>query len=321
MTVKLIGKHEKDSRANRDAYIEAMIELMDQDERYVHIDCDLEGCINVKKLRAAHGDRVFNVGIAEANGVGTAAGMAASGLIPFVHSFGAFASRRVFDQAFLSVGFSGFPVHIVGSDPGICSAFNGATHTALEDAGLYMSVPGFIVVDSADYAQTKSMVKALAASGKPSYIRLVRKGIVKVYEDGSEFEIGKGYQLRDGNDVTIVASGILVDEALKANEPLAAEGIAARIIDMPTWKPLDEEILLKAAEETGAIVTAENHTVACGLGSAVANLFAKKRPTPMEFVGVDERYGQVGPQDFLVKEYHLTGEDIAAAAKKAIERK
>ena len=260
MAYTLIGKHEKDSRANRDAYIEAMIELMDADEKVVHVDCDLESCINVKKLRAAHDDKVFNMGIAEANGIGVAAGMAASGLKPFVHSFGAFASRRVFDQAFLSVGFSQFPVHIIGSDPGICSAFNGATHTALEDAGLYLNVPGMIVVDCADFAQTKSLVKALAASGKPSYLRLVRKGIVKVYEDGSEFEIGKGYQIREGSDVTLVASGIEVDEALKANELLAAEGIQARVIDMPTWKPLDTEILLKAAEETGAVVACENHT-------------------------------------------------------------
>ena len=321
MAYTLIGKHEKDSRANRDAYIEAMIELMDADEKVVHVDCDLESCINVKKLRAAHDDKVFNMGIAEANGIGVAAGMAASGLKPFVHSFGAFASRRVFDQAFLSVGFSQFPVHIIGSDPGICSAFNGATHTALEDAGLYLNVPGMIVVDCADFAQTKSLVKALAASGKPSYLRLVRKGIVKVYEDGSEFEIGKGYQIREGSDVTLVASGIEVDEALKANELLAAEGIQARVIDMPTWKPLDTEILLKAAEETGAVVVCENHTTVSGLGSVIANFYAGCRPTPMEFVGVTERYGQVGPQDFLVKEYHLDAESIAEAARKAMNRK
>ena len=321
MSFKLIGKHEKDKRANRDGYVEAMLELMAEDEKVVHVDCDLMNCINTGKLLKAYPERTFNAGIAEANAVGVASGLAASGLTAFVHSFGIFASRRVFDQAFLSVGYSELPVHILGSDPGVTAAFNGATHMPFEDCALYLTVPNFVVIDTADIAQTKSLTKKLAACPKPSYQRLSRKGFVTVYEDGSEFEIGKGYVLREGKDVTLIASGIMVDEALKAQEALEAKGISAKVIDMPTWKPLDEELILAAAEETGAIVTCENHQINCGLGAQISYLLAQKRPTPQEFIGIQNRFGQVGPQDFLMKEYNLLAEDIVKAAEKVIARK
>ncbi len=321
MSIELIGKHEKDKRANRDGYVAAMMELMEADNKVCHVDCDLESCINTTKLAKAFPTRTINVGIAEQNGMGVAAGMAATGLTVFMHSFGCFSSRRAFDQAFLAVAYEECPVHIVGSDPGVTAAFNGGTHMPFEDCGLYMNVPNMVIVDTADYAQTYSLTKKLAACDKPSYQRLIRKGFVTVYADGSDFEIGKGYELKEGNDVAIIASGIMVDEALKANEILAAEGIAARVIDMPTWKPLDEEIILKAAAECGCIVTAENHQVATGLGSAISNLLIKNSPVPQEFIGIQNRFGQVGPQDFLQKEYNLLAEDIVAAAKKAISRK
>ena len=321
MSVTLIGKHEKDSRANRDGYVEAMLEMMAENDKLVHIDCDLMGCINTGKLLKAYPERTFNAGIAEQNAMGVAAGMAATGLTVFAHSFGCFASRRMFDQAFLSVGYSELPVHVIGSDPGVTAAFNGATHMPFEDCALYMTIPNAVVIDSCDFAQTKSLTQKLAADNRPSYMRLIRKGFTTVYADGSEFEIGKGVTLKTGTDVTIIASGILVDEALKAEEQLAKEGISARVIDMHTWKPLDEELVIKAAQETGCIVTAENHQVSCGLGSAVANVLTEKCLVPLERIGIQNRFGQVGPQDFLMKEYNLTAEDIAAAAKKAIARK
>lgn len=321
MSDTLIGKHEKDSRANRDGYVSAMLEMMADNEKLVHVDCDLMGCINTGKLLAAFPAQAFNAGIAEQNAMGVAAGMAATGLTVFAHSFGCFAARRMFDQAFLSAGYSELPVHVIGSDPGVTAAFNGATHMPFEDCALYMTIPNAVVIDSCDYAQTYALTKQLAKSGSPSYMRLIRKGFTTVYADGSEFEIGKGVTLRDGSDVTIIASGILVDEALKAEEALAAKGVSARVIDMHTWKPLDEELILKAAEETGAIVTAENHQVSCGLGSAIANLLAEKRPTPLERVGIQNRFGQVGPQDFLMEQYNLTAADIVAAAEKAVSRK
>lgn len=321
MSVTLIGKHEPDKRANRDGYIDAMLELMKDDGKVAHIDCDLMGCINSKKLQAAYPERTFNAGIAEQNAVAAAGGMAATGMKVFVHSFGCFASRRAFDQAFLAAGYSGVPVHVIGSDPGVTAAFNGATHMPFEDCALYMTIPDAVVIDACDYAQTYSLTKQLAGVSGVSYLRLIRKSFKTVYADGSKFEIGKGVTLKDGSDVTIIASGILVDEALKAEEQLGKKGYYARVIDMHTWKPLDEELILKAAAETGCIVTAENHQVGSGLGSAVANVLVKNQPVPMEMVGIQNRYGQVGDQAFLMREYQLTSDDIVAAAEKAIARK
>lgn len=321
MSFTLIGKHEKDSRANRDGYVEAMLEMMAENPKLMHVDCDLMGCINTGKLLKAFPAQTFNAGIAEQNAMGVASGMAATGLTVFAHSFGCFAARRMFDQAFLAAGYSELPVHVIGSDPGVCAAFNGATHMPFEDCALYMNIPNAVVIDLCDFAQTKALTRKLAACGSPSYMRLIRKGFTTVYADGSDFEIGKGVTLRDGKDVTIIASGILVDEALKAEEQLAAQGISARVIDMHTWKPLDEELVLRAAAETGCIVTAENHQVGTGLGSAITNLTSAKNPVPVERISIQNRFGQVGPQDFLMQQYNLTAEDIAAAALRAIARK
>ncbi|NBI82341.1 transketolase family protein, partial [Clostridiaceae bacterium] len=267
-------------------------------------------------------ERTFNAGIAEQNAMGVASGMAATGMKVFVHSFGCFAARRMFDQAFLAAGYSELPVHVIGSDPGVTAAFNGATHMPFEDCALYMTIPNAVVIDSCDYVQTKALTEQLARCEKPSYMRLIRKDCIQVYGDGSQFEIGKGVTLRDGGDVTIIASGILVDEALKAAELLeSAQKINARVLDIHTWKPLDEALILKAASETGCIVTAENHQVSCGLGSAVANLLSQKCPIPLERIGIQDRFGQVGPQPFLMEQYNLTAKDIAAAAVKTMSRR
>ena len=271
MSFTLIGKHEKDSRNNRDGYVTAMLDLMEKDSKVMHVDCDLENCINTGKLAKAFPEQTVNAGIAEANAMGVAAGLAATGRTVFMHSFGCFASRRAFDQAF--------------------------------------------------FAQINCLTKKLAASGKFSYMRMIRKGFTTVYGDGSDFEIGKGVTLKEGKDVAIIASGIMVDEALKAQEQLAAEGISAKVIDMFTWKPLDEQLILDSAAECGAIVTAENHQVKVGLGSAVANVVIKNNPVPMEMVGVEDRFGQVGAESFLREEYGLTAAHIVEAAKKAIARK
>lgn len=322
MNFTVIGKHEKDARANRDGYIDAMLDVMEHDETIAHVDCDLMGCINAGKLLKAFPKRTFNAGIAEQNAMGVASGLAATGMKVFVHSFGCFAARRMFDQAFLSAGYSELPVHVIGSDPGVTAAFNGATHMPFEDCALYMTIPNAVVIDSCDYVQTKALTAQLAKCANPSYMRLIRKDCIQVYGDGSQFEIGKGVTLRDGSDVTIIASGILVDEALKAAELLENEqGISARVLDLHTWKPLDEVLILKAASETGCIVTAENHQVSCGLGSSVANLLSQKCPIPLERIGIQNRFGQVGPQAFLMEQYNLTAKDIAAAAVKAMSRR
>ena len=317
MNVKLIGKHEKDSRACRDGLALTLNEMMAEDKSICYVDCDLMGCINTKMLRKNYPDRAFEAGIAEGNAAGVAAGLAATGKKVFFHSFGTFSSRRCYDQIYMSAAYAGLTVHVLGSDAGVTAAFNGGTHMPLEDAAMYLSIPETTVMDPADYAQLESITKGV------TYTRFVRKGIIKVYEDGSEFEIGKGVVLHESDkDVaTIITSGIMVDESLKAYEALAAEGISVRVIDMFTWKPLDEELVIKAAKETGAIVTAENHNVTCGLGSVVANCLAKNAPTIQEFVGVQDQFGQVGPQDFLMDEYGLRAANIVAAVKKAISRK
>lgn len=321
MSFTLIGKHEKDSRANRDGYVTAMQEMMAADSKVCHIDCDLYNCINTAKLEKEFPKQTFNAGIAEANAMGIAAGLTATGRTVFMHSFGCFASRRAFDQAFMSAAYAKLPVHVVGSDPGVCAAYNGGTHMPFEDCALYLSVPDAVVIDPTDYAMIYDLTKKLAASGKFSYMRMIRKGVVKVYDDGAEFEIGKGVTLKEGKDVTIIASGIMVDEALKAQEALEAEGISAKVVDMFTWKPIDEALIVASAKETGAIVVAENHQHNCGLGSEVARVLAKNSPVPMEQVAIMERFGQVGAQNFLQEEYHLMAADIVAAAKKAISRK
>ena len=321
MSFTLIGKHEKDSRANRDGYVTAMEDLMKADRNVVHIDCDLYNCINTAKLEKEFPGQCFNAGIAEADAMGIAAGMTAAGKTAFMHSFGCFASRRAFDQAFMSAAYAQLPVHVLGSDPGVCAAYNGGTHMPFEDCALYLSVPDAIVIDPVDYAQINCLTKKLAASGKFSYMRMIRKAFTTVYADGSDFEIGKGVTLKEGKDVAIIASGIMVDEALKAQEQLASEGISAKVIDMFTWKPLDEQLILDSAKECGAIVTAENHQVKCGLGSAIANVVIKNNPVPMEMVGVEDRFGQVGAESFLREEYGLTAAHIVEAAKKAISRK
>ena len=323
MNVKLIGKHEKDSRACRDGLALALNEMMAKDKSICYVDCDLMSCINTVQLQTNYPDRAFEAGIAEANAMGVAAGLAATGKKVFFHSFGCFASRRVYDQVYMSAAYAGLSVRVLGSDAGVTAAFNGGTHMPLEDAAMYLSIPGTTVLDPADYAQLDSITRSLADVEGVSFTRFVRKGIVKVYDDGSQFEIGKGVTLHESDkDVaTIITSGIMVDESLKAYEALAAEGISVRVLDLFTWKPLDEALVIKAAKETGAIVTAENHNVTCGLGSVVSNCLAKNRPTIQEFVGVQDRFGQVGPQDFLMDEYGLRAANIVAAVKKAISRK
>lgn len=323
MNVKLIGEHKKDSRACRDGLALTLNEMMAEDKSICYVDCDLMGCINTKMLRKNYPDRAFEAGIAEANGAGVAAGLAATGKKVFYHSFGTFSSRRCYDQIYMSAAYAGLSVRVLGSDAGVTAAFNGGTHMPLEDAAMYLSIPETTVLDPADYDQLASITRQLVNVEGVSYTRFVRKGIIQVYGEGSEFEIGKGVVLHESdNDVaTIITSGIMVDESLKAYEALQAEGINVRVIDMFTWKPLDEELVIKAAKETGAIVTAENHNVTCGLGSVVANCLAKNCPTIQEFVGVQDLFGQVGPQDFLMDTYGLRAANIVEAVKKAVARK
>lgn len=323
MKINLIGKHENDKRALRDAMALTVKDLMANDPSVCYVDCDLMGCVNTKQLLELFPGRALEAGIAEGNAAGVAAGMAATGKKVFFHSFGTFSSRRCYDQIYMSAAYADLPVHVLGSDPGVTAAFNGGTHMPLEDGAMYLSIPQSVVFDPCDYEQLAYVTRIQADIPAVTYTRFARKSFVTVYGEGTEFQCGKGVVLHESaaDQATVIASGIMVDEALKAYEALAAEGIAVRVIDMFTWKPLDEELVVKAARETGAVVTAENHNVTCGLGSVVANCLAKNCPTPQEFVGVQDLFGQVGPQDFLMDEYGLRAENIVAAVKRAIARK
>jgi len=309
--------------ATRAAYGKALEELAAQEPNLVVLDADLSGSTMTKGFGAEHPDRFFDMGIAEANMVGVAAGLATCGKKPFVNSFAMFAAGRAWEQVRNSVAYPGLNVKVVGSHGGLSVGEDGATHQCIEDLAIMRAIPNMTVLCPCDGNEMKQAVKALLAYDGPAYLRLGRLAVETVTDqvEGYEFQIGKGVLLRDGQDVTVVAVGMMVQMALTAADILAEEGISVRVIDMFTWKPLDEELVVKAAKETGAIVTAENHNVTCGLGSVVANCLAKNRPTVQEFVGVQDLFGQVGPQDFLMDEYGLRAANIVAAVKKAISRK
>ena len=312
---------EKTPSMMREVYAGTLIELANTDSRIMALDADLVGSSGMGAFQKAHPDKFINTGIAEANMIGIAAGLSATGKVPFAHSFGIFASRRVCDQIFMSCSYAKLNVRILGTDPGVTAAYNGGTHMPFEDMGVLRSIPEITLLEPCDTVAVADLVRQLADLYGVYYIRMARKNAISVYEEGSTFQIGKGNVLRDGADVTIIASGIMVAEALTAAEILAAAGISARVVDMFTWKPMDTELVGKCAAETGAIVTAENHNTVGGLGAAVAEAMAKTCPCPMEMVGTDDRFGQVGTEDFLRKEYDLTADRIVRSAKAVIARK
>lgn len=310
-----------DSREMRAYFSEKMNELAERDERIVYLCADLVGTLSMGSFLKKFPERGYNVGIAEANMIGVAAGLAATGKIPFCNSFGPFATRRCFDQVFLSCAYARLNVKIIGSDPGVTAAFNGGTHMPFEDVGIMRCVPGITIIDPCDAAQTVWALEEAAKNDGVYYIRTVRKGSTKVYADGSAFEIGKAAKLREGKDVSILACGILVSEALRAADALEKEGISARVLDMYSIKPIDREAVAAAARETGCIVTAENHNVIGGLASAVSEALGETFPAPVEKVGVMDEFGEVGPEKYLRERFHLTPEAIASAARRAVARK
>ena len=312
---------EKSSRLMRDIYCETLIDLALENEDIVVLDADLVSSSGMKPFFSRFPDRAVQCGVAEANMIGIAAGLSAMGKIPFAHSFGCFASRRVCDQIMISAAYAKQNVRIVGSDPGITAAYNGGTHMPFEDMGVLRSIPGITLLEPTDPVMLVDILEQLASLRGVFYLRLVRKNTAAIYEEGSTFQLGRGNVLIDGSDVTIIAGGIMVFEALKASVTLRSERISARIVDMFTWKPIDTELVESCARETGALVTAENHNVIGGLGSAVAEAAALTYPVPIEMVGVKDMFGQVGTEDFLREQYSLTASDIVKAAKRAIARK
>ena len=320
-TYTVAAKIETEKQEMRKAFCETLIQLANEDKDIVLLEGDLMGAMGTKPFLKAHPDRCFNCGIQEANIIGTACGMSIAGKKPFVHTFGPFITRRAADQVFISGVYNNANVRLMGSDPGITSATNGGTHMPFEDMGIMRGMPTMTVIDPTDINMLKDILKQTANIYGMFYIRLVRKLCTKIYEDGSTFQIGKANLLRQGKDATVIASGYLVGEAMKAAEILEKEGITLRVLDMFTWKPIDEDAINAAAKETGAIVTVENHNVINGLGSAVAEVLVKNIPCPVEMIGCQDQFGEVGPVDYLMERYEMTAADIAAAVRKVLIRK
>lgn len=310
-----------DEKEVRQVMAAGLVEAARKDDRIVVLDADLMSCHSTKCFLEAFPERFINVGIAEANLIGVAAGMAAFGKIPFAFSFAPFATRRCYDQIFISVAYSKLPVKIVGSDPGVMAEANGGTHMPFEDMSIMRAIPKMVCFEPTDATMLAKALPQIIDYPGAVYIRMFRKKAEKIYDDSLDFKLGKAVTLKEGKDVTLVASGIMVGRALKAAEELAAEGITARVVNVHTWKPINEDAIVESVKATGAVVTCENHSTYGGLGSAVAEVVVEKCPAPMEFIGVKNSFGEVGKEAYLSEKFGLTVADIVAAAKKAIARK
>ena len=310
---------EKVKIATRESFGNAIAEFADQYPDVVVLDADLAAATKTGIFKKAHPDRFIDCGIAECNMVGVAAGLAACGKIHFAASFAMLSAGRAFEQVRNSVGYPHLNVKIVGSHAGISVGEDGATHQCCEDIGLMRTIPGMVILNPADHYEMRAAVKAAIEYNGPVYLRLGRLAVESVNNnDDYKFEIGKGITLRDGSDITVIATGLLVGEAVKAADALKDQGISVRVIDMHTIKPLDREIILKAAKETGKIVTAEEHNVIGGLGDAVASVLSEECPTPLVKIGVNDEFGHSGPAVDLLKQFGLCASHIEEVVKKAL---
>lgn len=296
--------------------------LANEDRDVVYLDSDLMNSFGTYSFWKRNPTQAINCGIAEANMVGIAAGLSAGGKKPYCHTFGPFASRRCYDQTFLSVAYAGNSVRLFGSDPGVTAAYNGGTHMPFEDMALMRAIPHSTVIEISDGSMLEAVMHLTKDRPGLSYIRTSRKNYPTVYSKDHPFQIGKGEVVREGGDVTIIACGLMVGESLKAAASLEAKGISARVVDMYTVKPVDAELVLQCAAETGAVITAENHNVIGGLGDAVgAVLLQNGCDCRFEKVGVQDEFGSVGPQDYLQEFYGLTADKVAEAAERQLGKK
>ena len=301
--------------ATRDSYGNALKELGAQYDNLVVLDADLAGATKTAVFQKAFPERHFDCGIAEANMICIAAGLSTTGLVPFASSFAMFAAGRAFEQVRNSVGYPHLNVKIGATHGGISVGEDGASHQCCEDFALMRSIPGMTVICPADDVEAKAAVKAAYEFEGPVYLRFGRLAVPVFHDEAYKFEIGKGEVLKDGNDVAIIANGLLTYEAIKAGEELEAQGIHARIINLATIKPLDEELILKAAKECGKVITCEEHSVIGGLGEAVCGLLAEKCPTVVRRIGVNDEFGHSGPAVDLLKQFGLSCEHIVEVAK------
>ncbi len=306
----------------RSVYTETLIELAKEDERIVIVEADLMKATGTVPFSQAFPDRAFNVGVAEANMAGVAAGLSSVGKIPFAATFTAFAGRKTYDQFFISGNYSYQNVKLVGTDPGVSAAFNGGTHMSFEDGGLMRNIPKLVVFEPSDNVSCRALVKQSAKYQGCTYMRLHRKGGQALYPENETFEFGKGKVLRDGTDVTLVATGFLmVPQALEAAKELEKSGISAAVIDMHTIKPIDRDLIVQYAKKTGAFVTCENHQVVNFLGSAVAEVLAEEHPALLRRIGIQDEFGEVATQEYLMERFGLTSPNIVKAAQEVVARK
>ncbi|SHG39623.1 transketolase family protein [Winogradskyella jejuensis] len=308
----------KDTRSGFGA---GLTELGKTNENVVALCADLIGSLKMDEFKANHPERFFQVGIAEANMIGIAAGLTIGGKIPFTGTFANFSTGRVYDQIRQSVAYSGKNVKICASHAGITLGEDGATHQILEDIGLMKMLPGMTVINTCDYNQTKAATLAIAEHNGPVYLRFGRPKVANFTPVDQKFEIGKAVQLTEGTDVTIIATGHLVWEALEAAKTLHAEGISAEVINIHTIKPLDNEAILKSVAKTGCVVTAEEHNYLGGLGESVSRVLVKNNPAPQEFVATNDTFGESGTPAQLMEKYGLNAKAIVEASKKVIKRK
>ena len=310
MTTKMI--------ATRDAYGEALKELGGMNKDVVVLDADLSGSTKTAVFQKEYPNRFFNVGIAEQNLIGTAAGLATAGKIPFASTFAMFATGRSFEIIRNSVCYPKLNVKIAATHAGLTVGEDGATHQALEDISIMRSLPNMIVLNPADAVETRQCILKAAEYNGPVYIRLGRSGVPVIFDESYEFKIGKAKELKEGTDVTIIATGIMVAKALEASEALSKENISARVINMSTIKPIDQDIIIKAAKETKGIVTAEEHSIIGGLGSAVAEVVVENYPTKVLRIGTMDTFGESGSGNDLLEKYGLTVENIIKKAKEIL---
>ena len=307
--------------ATREGYGEMIVELADQYDNLIVMDADLAGATKTGMFKKAHPERFFNAGIAEGNMMCMAAGLAASGKLVFASSFAMFAAGRAFEQIRNSIGYPGMNVKIGATHAGISVGEDGASHQCCEDIALMRTIPGMTIINPADYYEAKKAVAAAAAMHGPVYMRFGRLAVPTVFDDDYQFEIGKANRLVEGTDVTVIATGLMVNEALIAAEQLKNEGVSARVVNMATIKPIDRDEVIAAAKDTGVIVTAEEHSIIGGLGSAVTEVVCETVPVPVIRVGVEDTYGRSGPAVELLKVFGLSAENIAAKAKAAVALK
>ncbi len=300
--------------AQRDAFGKALVELGALNERVVVVDADLASSTKVNLFAAAYPDRFFQMGVTEQNVMSVAAGFATMGFVPFANTFACFATKRALDQIRISIAQPRLPVVIIGGYGSLFVGKSGKTHQAVQDAAIMRAMPNMTVVAPGDGVEARKAVFAVAEYGGPVYLRLTRDPCPVVFDDGYDFRIGPAVVVREGSDVTLMTTGIMLGRAVEAAEALQAEGISAHILHVPTLKPLDVEAIVAAAEKTGRVVTAEEHTIIGGLGGAVAETLGEHRPTPMKRVGIADVYSESASNDALLEKYGLTSGHIAAAA-------